>query len=110
MPKAVLLVFSKPSSPEREDEYNKWYDEVHLGEVTAIPGFTGAVRYKLSDQGLFPNEPDAFEYLAIYEMDSDDLNGTLQELTVRAGDGRMFMSDALSMDPMPAMQLYELRD
>ena len=36
MPKALLLVFSAPSSPDRLDDYNKWYDEVHLAEVVAM--------------------------------------------------------------------------
>ena len=110
MPRAILLVESRPSSPDREDEYNDWYDNTHLKEVCAIPGFVGARRYQLSEKGLFPNEAGASPYLAVYELDTDDLSAALQELGVRAGDGRLKMSDAMSMDPIPTMTLYELRD
>ena len=33
-----LIVFSAPT-PGQEDEYNDWYNNVHLDEVVAIPGF-----------------------------------------------------------------------
>jgi len=107
MPKGVLVVRSRPSSPDREAEYNDWYDNVHLVEVCAIPGFTGARRLKLSDKGLAAADPAEFPYVAFYEMDADDLNAVLLELVTRVGDGRVVMSDAISMDPRPSMTLYE---
>ena len=36
MAKGIILVETRPSSPEREQEYNTWYDEVHLGELVAL--------------------------------------------------------------------------
>ena len=106
MPKAVVVVISQPSSSEREDEYNQWYDERHVPEGCAIPGVTGARRFQLADNGLMANDPSTPQYLAIYEMDADDPTAVLAELAARAGDGRVFMSDALCMDPMPDMRLY----
>ena len=47
MPKAIMFVQSRPSSPDREDEYNDWYSRVHLPEILAIPGFTAARRHPL---------------------------------------------------------------
>lgn len=63
-----LVVFSAPK-PGHEDEYNQWYNEVHLDEVVAIPGFVAAQRFRLSDDQLpgFPSSPHG--YLAIYEFD-----------------------------------------
>jgi len=110
MPKAVLVVQSGPSHPSREAEYNDWYDHTHLKEVCDVPGFTGARRYKLSDAGLFPNDPSMPTYVAFYEMDHDDLNSVLQEMVTRTGDGRIRMTDAISMDPIPSMTLYEEMD
>jgi hypothetical protein len=37
----LYLVFSNPVEG-REDEYNAWYDEVHLPDVQRIPGVVGA--------------------------------------------------------------------
>jgi hypothetical protein len=108
MPKGVMLVFSRPSSPEREDEYNKWYDEVHIPECCTIPGVISAVRYRRSEANA-PSD-DAFPYLAIYELESDDLGGTVKDLMAANQDGRITMSDALSMKPFPKTELFELRD
>jgi len=108
MPKAIMLVQSNPSHPDREDEYNDWYANTHIPEVCAIDGITGATRYKLSD--ATPLGPDAHRYTAVYELDSDDLKGVLDELMARAMDGRMHTSDVLAMDPPPSMVIYELID
>ena len=37
-----LIVFTEPVIG-REDEYNEWYDEVHLPEVLATDGFVAAL-------------------------------------------------------------------
>ena len=110
MPKAVMVVLSQPADPSREDEYNEWYDNVHIPEVCDIPGFVGARRFKVSDAGPLPVDPAAPAYLAIYELDSENPAATCQELTVRSADGRMHMSDVLSMEPLPSAILYEALD
>ena len=99
MPKGIMVVQSAPCDPAREDEYNDWYSRVHLPEVLAIPGFTGARRYQVPPTG---------EYLAIYEIDADDLAGPAAELRARSAAGRMHASDALRTDPPPVVTLYQL--
>jgi hypothetical protein len=86
-----FLVFSNPA-PGREVDYNRWYDDIHLGEVLSVPGFTAAQRHR-----LVANEdaPQRFSYLAIYEIEGDDPMPALGELMARAGDGRLQMSEAL---------------
>ena len=39
MARAVMVVGSNPTSPEHEDEYNRWYVEEHLPDVLAVSGF-----------------------------------------------------------------------
>ena len=104
MPKGMLVVQSRPADPEREDEYNDWYTNAHLPEVCAVPGFVGARRYRVRG-GADPSTP---EYVAIYDIDCDDLEAPLQELRARAGDSRVRMSDVLQLDPPPILTLYEL--
>ena len=93
MPTHRLVVFTEPTAG-REDEYNQWYDEVHLKEVLATEGFVGAQRFALSDAqigdvaGAAPSR-----YLAIYEIEADSLEGALEKLS--AGSAKMQMSDAL---------------
>jgi hypothetical protein len=108
--KALLVVLTHPSSAEREDEYNTWYDDVHLGEVCQIPGITGAKRYSLSPVQLDPPSSLGDDgYLALYEIETDDVAQVAKELTARSIDGRFRMSDALRSDPPPTAVLFEAR-
>jgi hypothetical protein len=60
-----MLVFTNAVDGS-DDEFNQWYDEVHLVEVLALPEFVGATRHKLSDAQMFPEQSHG--YLAIYEF------------------------------------------
>ena len=95
MAKGIILVESRPSAPERDQEYNTWYDEVHLPQLVALPGFVSARRFR-------PVDGDA-PYVAIYEIEGDDLQGVLDNMIANAG--RLTMSDALQLDPAPIPRL-----
>jgi len=97
-----FLVFSNPVAG-REDDYNDWYTNTHVAEVTAIPGFTGAQRFRLVP-GEGP-QPD-HRYLAIYDIESENVGEVMQELVVRGTSGGMQMSDAI--DPQVSTFLYEV--
>ena len=83
MPKAIMFVQSRPSTPDREDEYNDWYTNTHLPEVLDIPGITAARRFKASD--VAPPADGAHQYCAVYELECDDLDAVMPALarTVR---------------------------
>lgn len=103
MPKGVMLVQSAPSDPAREDEYNVWYADTHIPQVLDVPGITGARRYKLhSDSGDGPT------YLAVYDLDAYDLTVPVKELGTRLALGYIETSDALQVDPPPAITVYEV--
>jgi len=106
MPKAIMFVQSRPSTPARDDEYNDWYTNTHLPEVLDIPGITAARRFKASD--VAPPPDGSHEYCAVYELDCDDLGAIMPALGERFADGRMHMSDSMEMDPAPSFVIYEL--
>jgi len=108
MPKGILFVQSGPSHPDREDEYNEWYTNVHIPDVCAVDGVTGAHRYKVADPSQAA--PDAPRYCAVYNLEADDLNAVIGDIGARAMDGRMAISDSMAMDPVPSMTIYELLD
>ena len=54
--------------PHIEPEFNRWYDREHLAERVAIPGFTRACRYVLTEP-----QAGAAKYLALYEAESIDV-------------------------------------
>ena len=83
----LLMVWADVPS-DREKEFNRWYNEEHLAERLAVPGFLSAARYE-----AVKGSP---KHLAIYELDSpavlaSDAYKRLQaqptEWTKRAGPG-----------------------
>ena len=105
MPKGIMVVQSRPSDPAREDEFNDWYSNTHLPEIRAVPGFVAARRYRVHDSS---GGSSAHSYLAIYEIDADDLTDPVEELRARSAAGRTHTTDALQTDPPPVVTLYEL--
>jgi hypothetical protein len=97
MAKGIFIVESRPSSPDREAEYNDWYDQIHLPEVVALPGF-------VSGRRLAPVDGDG-PYVALYELDAEDLKAAVAGLNEAIRSGRMNMSDAFQMSPPPVMRL-----
>lgn len=91
MAKHILVVLSNPVEG-KEDEYNDWYTNQHLGDVCAAPGFVAARRFKVVD-----GESD-HKYLAIYEMESDDPKADFAGLAELGAAGKMPLSDAIDVE------------
>ena len=98
MAKGVILVETRPSSPDREQEYNAWYDEVHIPQLLALDGIVAARR-------LRPVNGDG-PYVALYELEGDNLQAILDNMVANAG--QLHMSDALQLDPRPIPRLLEV--
>jgi hypothetical protein len=98
MAKGILLVETRPGSVQ-DSEYNRWYDEVHIPQILTVAGFTAARRFA-------PVEGDG-PYVAIYEIEGDDLNA------VRAALGASDRVDPapdgmLRREPPPSLRVLEL--
>jgi hypothetical protein len=106
VPKGIMVVQSDPVDAAREDEYNDWYDNTHVPEICAVPGFVSARRYKV--HGAAAGDTGSPSYLAIYEIDADELTAPAAELRARSEAGRTHGSDALRRDPPPIVTIYEL--
>jgi len=61
--RGLLLTLTEPP-PAMEEEFNAWYDEEHMAERLAIPGFRSARRW------VADCPPGQGKYLATYELDS----------------------------------------
>jgi hypothetical protein len=89
MPKAVVLVFTDCTDPARESEFNQWYDNTHVPDILETAGFVGCTRYELMGK---PG-PGQGKYLAMYDVESDDLPSAMAALQQRvaqlAGQGRI---------------------
>jgi len=93
MRKYKLVIFSKPIKG-REQEYNDWYQNVHLHDVVAIEAFKSAQRlglYQVLSVGT-----EHLPYMAIYEVETDNIDQAIDELKSRAQKGQMKISDSMS--------------
>ena len=61
--------------PEHEEEWNQWYNEVHLPEIVDCPGFHRARRY-MAVQG-------SPKYIAIYDIEDEKVLETSEFATRR---------------------------
>ncbi|MFQ5381209.1 MAG: hypothetical protein ACE5EF_06260 [Dehalococcoidia bacterium] len=77
MARHLLVVRTNPQEG-KEEEFNRWYSETHIREVVGIPGFASAQRFRQAEAQI--QEPDEFGYLALYEIETDDLAATLNAL------------------------------
>ena len=82
----TLIVYTSPADG-REDEYNAWYDDVHLPEFTALPGVINGRRFSVAGDDTKP-------YAAIYELSShpDEVMAAMNE---GIKNGTIHMSDSL---------------
>jgi len=81
------------SIPGQDAEFNAWYDNVHLHDILQVPGFVAAQRFRqvtLDGESALP-----YPYLALYEVETDDLEGTRQALAALSNGGTIVVSPSL---------------
>ena len=99
-----FLVISN-AVPGKEAEFNEWYNKQHIPDVLKVPGFVAAQRFEVSGDSDLPGR-----YVAIYEMETDDPQATLQDLMSRNGTPDMVMSDAIDLERVSASLITPITD
>jgi uncharacterized protein YheU (UPF0270 family) len=98
-----MLVFSEPFEGG-EDAFNKWYSGRHLQDICALPGYTGAQRFKLHgvSRGTALNK-----YLAIYDIEADDLDWVVENMMSKRGTDEMPVDPSLNVEATTVMYYEE---
>jgi len=95
MTRPVLIALTNSVSPDRDEEFNRWYNEVHAKDLLSLPTMRSMVRYKAHQQ-ITPAGPEPFhKYLAIYDL--DDPKAAYEALVERRSS--FTMTDAIA-DPL----------
>lgn len=94
MARGIIYVETMPASPDREAEYHKWYYDTHLEQILTVDGIISARRFAPTNG----NGP----FVAIYELDCDDLDAAAQQMGGLALTGL----DNIAMDPKPIPKVY----
>lgn len=58
--------------PDREEEFNDWYDSIHLPDILETPGFVSARRYVNKEF-----RDGRGKYLSIFEIETHDIDKTM---------------------------------
>ena len=82
-----------------DEEFNRWYDEIHLGDVLQVPGIVAAQRFRAAGDAA----TETYRYCALYEIESDDPAAVLAEIQRRAGSDSMQLSPTLSPDMLTCL-------
>ena len=89
------MVVTSGARDGKDAEYNDWYDNQHIHDICAIPGVISGRR--LDAIPVTPN-PQPAPYLAIYEIEADDIGAFLGEMGRRSEAGEMPVSDSLDIE------------
>lgn len=106
MPRALMLVASNVTDPERVDAFQEWY-ELHVQELLSLDGIVRATRWEASPHQLIPglDSIDGRRFLVLYEIECDDVEAMRDRINQTSADRTH--SDLLELDPLPVTLLFE---
>jgi hypothetical protein len=94
MPRAIMMVYSEPVDPSREEEYRNWYD-FHIAEaIRAVPGMPRAIRYRLSQAQRHDFDVPA-RFVTVYEIDAEDIEAVHDRLSAAWDNDELPKSDVI---------------
>ena len=70
-----VFQFTSTARPGEDETFNRWYDDVHMPDVLALPGFLSGQRYRVLD-GTAARP----RYVAAYQVETNDPQATLTHL------------------------------
>jgi hypothetical protein len=104
MARATLIAHSSPSSPAQEEAFNDWYTKIHVPQVReAIPSITEVSRYRTVDP---TGQSDEIRYIAVYEIDLEDVAIAAAQLGAAGQSGAMDMDDAIDLSVNPPVVFW----
>ena len=78
MPRGIYLTLTN-CEPDRHDEFNHWYSNVHLPHVLDADGLVRGRRYANARPEMGPSH-----YLGLYEIEGDDLLAVVEGVRRKA--------------------------
>ena len=98
------------ATPGTDEAFNRWYQEEHIPDLLRVPGILSAQRFKVTPRQMVnvngalamvdtTTENAPHRYMAIYNIETDDIERVLVDILSRAGTPDMILSDTLFMGP-----------
>ena len=96
MARGLLIIESRPASPEQAASYHDWCDNKHIPEILQLEGFVSARRLEAVDG-------DAF--IAIYEIEGD-VEAAKTALQRAQSSGTMSRPEGVQLNPPPNVRYF----
>ena len=100
----LFFTYSDCKDPDREDEYNEWYNTKHVPDMLEIPGMIQATRWISGEERTGKQR----KYLAMYELETDDIeefDNKVREATMSSIERGRF-SDLPAFEPPDVPRFY----
>ncbi|MFE5700748.1 hypothetical protein [Rhodococcus koreensis] len=105
MGRFVMLVMTD-ANLGMEEEFNRFLDDVHIGDVLQADGLVSARRFRLNDhQPVFARGVPDLRYLTVYEIDCEDVRTVIESLERHRETGRWRQSNTTA--PTRICAVYE---
>jgi hypothetical protein len=104
MTRYLFFAYSDCKDPDREDEYNEWYNTKHVPDMLEIPGMIQATRWTSAEE----RTGNQRKYLAMYELETDDIeefDNKVREATMSTIEQGRF-SDLPVFEPPEVPRFY----
>ncbi|HTX27239.1 MAG TPA: hypothetical protein VME19_09505 [Streptosporangiaceae bacterium] len=101
MAKSMFMAWASPVDDASDSEFNAWYEGTHVPQIrAAVPAITAVYRYRVADVPGVGAAP-THRYLAVYEMDTDDVAGAMAALGAASAEGRIDMTTTIDLTANP---------
>ncbi len=112
MANALLVVFSN-AVEGADEEFNRWYTEVHVPDVIKLGGALHGRRYRSSGVALLPGIPEPGGYAAVYEVQADTVE-QIEKIAARLqgslSTGEADISPTMDLPSVQAAWLLPITD
>jgi hypothetical protein len=98
-PLYYFMVMSN-AMPGKEEEFNRWYDHIHVPNIIEGGDFVSAQRFELSPKHFGGGTPALLtrQFLVIFAIETNDLEASLAEVNKRIPLRRDARRDLLAYD------------
>ena len=101
MKKKYKMVVFTDAVAGLEKEFNEWYQNTHLKDIVSLENFDAAQRYKFTMN--ITDGANLAPYLAIYDIETDDIQAAIKSMNDFAASGRMPLPQAMSKNIVGAV-------
>lgn len=93
--KHYFMVLSNPL-PGQEARFNEWYAGQHTHDLLQIEGVVAAQFFKLSEPQYREGQPHPYNYMVIWEIESDNVKEVYQRIQQNLANGKTMRSDSFA--------------